>query len=266
MKKEKLISGYRDWCKFVLLGMLAIVALICLADMFLHLGLNRNVYVVSFSMMGAALGLLSLIWVAFQHFANDRHDFLSAQQREHELKQSVQQSEQESKQSAQQYVHDESKDPITLEDVEMCVRREGYIPQRVEDYIMFKISGEEFNVFYNDSKLSLVKMYNLNPDMDVNTILSACSALHDSTFLIRSSIHLYDGGEKALLFEVQTLAETKEELLRYFTRHLNVLLHGINRHKEIYNALIQEDETKESPDEQGQPQISIPSNGHKVLS
>jgi hypothetical protein len=244
MKKKNLRSDYRAWCRFVLFGMLTVIALICLADLFLDLGLNRNVYVVSFSMMGAALGLLCLIWVSFQHFANGRDETLSVQQGE----------------------HDESQYPITLEDIEMCIRREGYIPQRVDDYIMFKISGEEFNVFYNDSKLSLVKMYNLDPDMDVNKILSACSSLHDSIFLVRSSIHRYEGGENALLFEVQALTETKEELLRYFARHLSLLFHGINRHKEIYNALIQDGETPERSDEQELPQISLPSNGHKVLS
>lgn len=43
--------------------------------------------------------------------------------------------------------------PITLKDIDMCIRKEGYIPQVEEDRIVFKITGE--------STMSIIKTRNL---------------------------------------------------------------------------------------------------------
>ena len=64
--------------------------------------------------------------------------------------------------------------------------------------------------------------------------------LHDSTFMIRSSLHKYDNGQMGLIFEVQSMATTPAELDRYFSRHLNLLYHGIERHREFYGKLLEE--------------------------
>jgi hypothetical protein len=102
------------------------------------------------------------------------------------------------------------------------------------------VSGEEVEVFYGDEKLSLVRTYGLDQDVNLDILSKACSMLHDSTFMIRSSLHRYDNGQMGLIFEVQSMATTPAELDRYFSRHLNLLYHGIERHREFYGKLLEE--------------------------
>ena len=110
---------------------------------------------------------------------------------------------------------------------------------RKENFISFKISGEEVEVFYNDEKLSLVRTYGLDEEVNLDILSQACSMLHDSTFLIRSSLHKYDNNQMGLVFEVQTMVTSPVELDRYFNRYLNLLYHGIERHREIYGKLLE---------------------------
>jgi hypothetical protein len=102
------------------------------------------------------------------------------------------------------------------------------------------------DVFYNDEKLSLVQTYWLDDEVNLDILSQACSMLHDSTFLIRSSLHKYDNGQKGLIFEVQTLVSSLTELDKYFSAHLNLLYHGIKRHREFYGKLLEESAAHES--------------------
>lgn len=133
---------------------------------------------------------------------------------------------------------------VEFADIEQCIRKEGFVPVRKDNFISFKISGEEVDVFYNDEKLSLVRTYGLDDEVNFDVLSQACSLLHDSTFLIRSSLHKYDNDQMGLVFEVQAMVTSPVELDRYFSRYLNLLYHGIERHREIYGKLMEEKATK----------------------
>lgn len=129
---------------------------------------------------------------------------------------------------------------VEFADIEQSIRKEGFVPVRKDNYISFKISGEEVDVFYNDEKLSLVRTYGLDDEVNFDVLSQACSILHDSTFLIRSSLHKYDNDQMGLVFEVQAMVTSPVELDCYFSRYLNLLYHGIERHREIYRKLMEE--------------------------
>ena len=133
---------------------------------------------------------------------------------------------------------------VEFADIEQCIRKEGFVPVRKDNFISFKISSEEVDVFYNDEKLSLVRTYGLDDEVNFDVLSQACSLLHDSTFLIRSSLHKYDNDQMGLVFEVQAMVTSPVELDRYFSRYLNLLYHGIERHREIYGKLMEEKATK----------------------
>jgi hypothetical protein len=149
---------------------------------------------------------------------------------------------------------------MTLSDVEYCIRKEGYIPVRRENSVRFKISGEEIEIFYEDEKMSIIRTYGLDQDVNLEILLKACSMLHDSTFLIRSSVHRYNNNQLGLVFEIQSLIVSPTELERFFEKYLNVLYYGIQRHREIYGKLLEELESmvEEQPTTQQRE--------HKVLS
>jgi hypothetical protein len=149
---------------------------------------------------------------------------------------------------------------VSLSDIEYCIRKEGYIPIRKDNYVSFKISGEEIEIFYENDKLSIVRTYGLGEDVNLEVLSKACSMLHDTTFLIRSSIHTYENNELGLVFEVQSLVVSQTELERFFERHLDVLHHGIQRHREIYGSLLQEVSAR--PEDKQM----TPSREHKVVS
>jgi hypothetical protein len=102
------------------------------------------------------------------------------------------------------------------------------------------VYGEDVEVFYGDEKLSMVRSYGLDETVDLDVLSRACTMLHDSIFLIRSSVHRYDNDQLGLVFEVQSMLTTTEELDRYFSRYLQLLYHGIDRHREFYGKLLEE--------------------------
>ena len=150
--------------------------------------------------------------------------------------------------------------PIDYSYIEQCIRKEGYVPTPKNDHLCLKVSGEEVDVFYGEEKLSLVRSYGLDDEVNLNILSQACSMLHDSTFLIRSSMHEYDNGQKALIFEVQTMVSSSVELDKYFGRYLSVLCHGIERHREYYGKLLEESSAGVNAAE------TLQCNSQKVLS
>lgn len=129
---------------------------------------------------------------------------------------------------------------LSLDEIELAIRKEGYLPERVDDKIVFKIAGEMVYIFYQDDKLSFVKEYALSDDVDIDAVSMAIEQLHDSTFLIRGNIHTYSEGTSAITFEVQALTNSTNELNKFINDYLHILLYGIERHRNIYEKLTQE--------------------------
>ena len=244
MSTEDFKKSYVRWSYAVAVCITTILLVITLCDIKLGYGFSENMYIISVVATGVLLSLLSLTWISVLNSKLFK-DRLS--------------SGADSKEPASSAVPQETP-VVELADIEQCIRKEGFVPVRKDNFISFKISGEEVEVFYNDEKLSLVRTYGLDDDVNLDILSQACSMLHDSTFLIRSSLHKYDNNQMGLVFEVQTMVTSPVELDRYFNRYLNLLYHGIERHREIYGKLLEESTkpVKEIPASQGYE--------HKVVS
>ena len=215
MKKEELMNNYSRWSSVVLVCIVALVATICLSDIIFDFGLTKNTYLLMFIISGAVLAVFSVVWISILNRNKPTECVIT-----------------------QPTVANER--AMDLSDIEYCIRKEGYIPVRRDNYVSFKISGEEIEVFYEDEKLSLVRTYGIGEEVNLDILSKACSALHDTTFLIRSSLHQYDNNHIGLVFEIQSLVVSPKELERFFERHLGLLIHSIERHKEIYGKLMEE--------------------------
>lgn len=134
---------------------------------------------------------------------------------------------------------------ITFDDIADVIREEGWESQRLDDLLYVTISDKDFYVFYKDEKLSVVTFYDLDESDDFNVVLRACSCLVDSSFLIRANIgETKDRGPK-LIFQVQTLIYSRNELERYLGAYFRILLVGIGRFQEIYENLMTDRQTPE---------------------
>ena len=235
MKKEEFMDYYSRWSSVVLVCIIALVATICLSDIIFDFGFTKNIYLLMFIIASAILAVFSVAWISILNRQKPTECVIT-----------------------QPAVGEER--AIDLSDIEYCIRKEGYIPVRRDNYVSFKISGEEIEVFYEDEKLSFVRTYGIGEDVNLDILSKACSALHDSTFLIRSSLHRYDNNQIGLVFEIQSLVVSPKELERYFERHLNILFHSIQRHKEIYGNLLEE--TNARPEDKQ----TAAAREHKVVS
>ena len=133
---------------------------------------------------------------------------------------------------------------VTQGDIETCIRKEGYIPQ-IEDVItFFKISGERFDVMYQDQKFTLAKRFGLSDDTDIDMLLRASSQTQDEIFMFRSYVHQYDNGQCMICFEVETYLDSVAELEKYYPQYLNVLLYAVERQREIYYQMKETEQKK----------------------
>ena len=226
MNAEEFKKGYVRWSYAVALCIPTLIFGLALCDQILDHDFSRNMYLMSFICCGTVLSFLSLTWISI---LNSRmfKEWLIGESASTPSKGSLGDPSQDNRKA-------------DLSDIEQCIRKEGFVPVRKDNFISFKNSGEEVDVFYNDEKLSLVQTYWLDDEVNLDILSQACSMLHDSTFLIRSSLHKYDNGQKGLIFEVQTLVSSLTELDKYFSAHLNLLYHGIKRHREFYGKLLEE--------------------------
>jgi hypothetical protein len=207
-------KSYVRWSYAVALCIPTFIFGLVLCDQLLGYDFSRNMYLMSFICCGAVLSLLSLTWISI---LNSRmfKEWLTGEPSQDNRK-------------------------VDLSDIEQCVRKEGFIPVRIENRVTFKVSGEPVDVVYEDEKLSLIRTYRLDEDINLDILYKACSMLHDSIFLVRSSLHRYDDNQMGLVFEVQSLVKTPAELERYFGTYLQFLYHGIACHRECYCKLLEE--------------------------
>lgn len=226
MNAEEFKKSYVRWSYAVALCIPTLIFGLALCDQILDYDFSRNMYLMSFICCATVLSFLSLTWISILNSKMFK-EWLTGES-EHKP----------GKECSGEQPQDNRK--ADLSDIEQCIRKEGFVPVRMEDRVTFKVSGQDVDVFYGDEKLSIVRTYGLDDDVNLDILSKACSMLHDSTFMIRSSLHKYDNGQMGLIFEVQSMATTPAELDRYFSRHLNLLYHGIERHREFYGKLLEE--------------------------
>lgn len=215
MNKEHFIENYSRWSSIALICIVILASGVGIADIAFDFGLTRNIYLVVFMTASALLALLSVIWMSILSSRASGQGF-----------------EKPGKSAS------EPKD-ITFSDIELCVRTEGYIPQTCDDSVSFKISGERFDVYYQNEVLSIVKSFALSADNDRGLLLKAISQTQDDILLFRGFLFKYDNGSEGICFQIQTYVRSAAELHRYFAQYLNILIHAINRQREIYAQLIE---------------------------
>lgn len=210
---EKFEKEYRKWGSIALLSITMLLFTIVVLDAFLGFDLSRNMYVMSVVASGFLMALISLTWITILNTKFMRTGLVKPESSPSEP--TVQKG-------------------IAMADIEMCIRKEGYVPQVEEGITYFKVSGERVDVGYEGEKFTLSKRYALGDDVDMNLLLKACSQAQDEIFMFRSFIHTYDSGRSTVCFEVETYLNSVSELDRYFPHYLNLMMHAIARQQEIY--------------------------------
>ena len=235
---ENLEKEYRKWGTIALCCVMTLLFTIAAMDSFLGFEFSKNMYVMSIVATSCLLAIISMSWIRLLNSKLMRTDMID----------SPKSSDKPAEPNA-----------ITLADVEMCIRKEGYVPQVEEDRVMFKIAGERYDVYYQDEKFTLVKRFGLSDDVDKDLLLKACAQAHDEIFMFRSYTHSYDTNTTVLCFEVETYVSSLSELERYFPQYLNVINHAIERQREIYQQMLEESKP------QGE-NAGAGSKEHKVVS
>ena len=230
---EKLEKEYRKWGTIALCCVMSLLFSIAAIDSFLDFDFSKNMYVMSIVATSCLLAIISMSWIRLLNCKLMRINLVNTDKAE--------------------------PNAITLADVEMCIRKEGYVPQVEEDRVMFKIAGERYDVYYQDEKFTLVKRFGLSEDVDKNLLLKACAQAHDEIFMFRSYTHTFDTNTTVLCFEVETYVNSCFELERYFPQYLNVINHAIERQREIYQQMLEESKP------QGE-NAGAGSKEHKVVS
>lgn len=222
-------KDYRKWSKVALISVIILLFTITTIDAFLGFDFGRNMYVMSVVATGCVLALLSLTWIRLLNSKLMRSNLWDN-------------DENEGKDKPAEALAPVEVTPkgISMSDVELCIRKEGYIPQNNGETTLFKISGEAIEAYYQEDKFTIMKKYGLGEDVDHSLLLKACSQAHDEIFMFRSYIHTYDDGKSILCFEVETYLNSVTELERFFPQYLNVLLHACERQRDIYHQLLEE--------------------------
>ena len=213
--------------------------LIAVLDYLLGMEFSKNFYIATLIGASFLMGIISMSWIQVLNTRLMRAD---------------------GKKCNIPPIQQEQTRKVTQDDIEMCIRKEGYIPQVEDDMTFFKISGERFDVIYQNEKFTLGKRFGLSEDTDIDMLLKACSQTQNEIFMFRSYVHQYDNGQCMICFEVETYLDSVAELEKYFPQYLNVLLHAVERQREIYYQM------KETEQKKGEEHTSTSSREPKVLS
>ena len=236
---NKFEQQYRQWGAIALLSMVIMLLLIAVLDYLLEMEFSKNFYIATLIGASFLMGIISMSWIQVLNTRLMRADV---------------------KKSNIPPIQQEQTRKVTQGDIEMCIRKEGYIPQVEDDMTFFKISGERFDVMYQDQKFTLWKRFGLSEDNNRSLLLEASSQPQDEIFMFRSYVHKYDNGQCMICFEVETYLDSVAELEKYFPQYLNVLLHAVERQREIYYQM------KETEQKKGEEHTSTSSREPKVLS
>ena len=236
---EKLEKEYRKWGTIALCCVMTLLFTIAAMDSFLGFKFSKNMYVMSIVATSCLLAIISMSWIRLLNSKLMRTDMID----------SPKSSDKPAEPNA-----------ITLADVEMCIRKEGYVPQVEEDRVMFKIAGERYDVYYQDDKFTLIKRFTLADDVNKELLLKACAQAHNEIFMFRSYTHTLENSTTLLCFEVETYVTSLAELEKFFPQYLNVINHAIVRQREIYHQMIENNNSMQVAS------IQADAKEHKVVS
>ena len=231
---EKLEKEYRKWGTIALCCVMSLLFSIAAIDSFLDFDFSKNMYVMSIVATSCLLAIISMSWIRLLNCKLMRINLVNTDKAE--------------------------PNAITLADVEMCIRKEGYVPQVEEDRVMFKIAGERYDVYYQDDKFTLIKRFTLADNVNKELLLKACAQAHNEIFMFLRYTHTLENSTTLLCFEVETYVTSLAELEKFFPQYLNVINHAIVRQKEIYHQMIENNNSMQVAS------IQADAKEHKVVS
>lgn len=137
MNAEDFKKSYVRWSYAVAFCIPTFLMAIALCDVKLGLDFSDNMYIMSVVATSVLLSLLSLTWISILNSKLFK-DWLT--------------SEKSSKETSKEMLSTvQQENPvIEMTDIEQCIRKEGFVPVRKDNFISFKNSREEVDVFYND--------------------------------------------------------------------------------------------------------------------
>ena len=170
---KKFEKDYRKWSTVAMISIVMFLFTIATIDAFLGFDFSKNMYVMSIVVAGCTMALISLTWIKILNCKHMRTEL------------------QEPAKPAPEEKVDDNK-AITLESIEMCIRKEGYVPQSEDDHVTFKIAGEMYEVYFQEDKFTMVKRFGIGDDTKKDLLMQACSQAQDEIFMFRSYVHTYE--------------------------------------------------------------------------
>lgn len=238
----KFLKEYRKWGTIALCCVLTFLFTIAAIDGLLGFDFSKNMYLMSIVATACLLAIISMSWIRILNCKVMRKDPVNLDE------------------AVKPAAHQNQSNGISLKDVELCIKKEGFVPQREKDGIVFKIAGTKYYICYQDEKFKLITGFVLSENVDKDLLLKACAQAHYEIFMLRSYTHNYDNNTTWLFFEVETYVNSVTELDRYFPKYLNVINHALARQAEIYQQMLKENESYEKE------KADACSRGNKVVS
>ena len=130
-------------------------------------------------------------------------------------------------------------EPLNVEKIADAVRKEGYVPEIDEKWVVFKAQGEGY--YIDASRLPLlfiVKSYSMDPtDWEMSLLREAAHRMSDELVMVKATI---SDDEKDMRFFIAAQDRNYESFRSNLTAYLSILEEGRSRMWDIYNHLIEE--------------------------
>ena len=153
-------------------------------------------------------------------------------------------------------------DPLTLDRIADAVRFNGYVPEKREDSVTFRVQGENYQV---DAErlplLFVVKGYNVDPaEWEMDLLREAAHTMSDQLVMVKATFS--DDG-KVLRFFVAAQDRNYESLRDNLPSYVRIIADGQRLMHEEYERMVGE---KRDAALAAQPAFPVAKTDNKVLS
>ena len=152
--------------------------------------------------------------------------------------------------------------PLTVDTIAEAIRMEGYMPEKQEDGVAFKIQGDSY--FVDAERLPLlflIKGYNVDPnDWDIDLLQHAAHLMSDDLAIVKAT---FADDNKHLNFLIAAQDRNYESFRLNLSTYLRMLENGEQKLSDHYHRM--EDEQKEAS-LSAQPIIPPARQDNKVMS
>lgn len=133
-------------------------------------------------------------------------------------------------------------DELTIDRIIYIVRKEGYVPQRVDEQsVVFKFQRNTFNIdLHINSTYRIINIYVqflLNAYFDEAEI-SAMRIIRDSALFSKIIV---DREDNSIIFAFANIFKSAEEFENLFPHIISMLLYNIDEHQKLVYSLVQDE-------------------------